>query len=85
MKNESKLNFKKEYELDNTKSKRQYINMSRDGIEPSLKDFQSNALPLSYREYVGTIICFCNFFFNLAKEENFFFFFFFGTAIYIRD
>lgn len=22
--------------------------MSRDGIEPSLKDFQSNALPLSY-------------------------------------
>ena len=23
--------------------------MPRDGIEPSLKDFQSNALPLSYR------------------------------------
>ena len=56
--------------------------MSRDGIEPSLKDFQSNALPLSYREEL--IICFCKFFFNFFKELNFFFFFFFGTAIYLR-
>ena len=57
--------------------------MSRDGIEPSLKDFQSNALPLSYREEL--IICFCKFFFNFFKEVNFFFFFFFGTAIYLKN